>query len=1059
MEQNLNTSEVSDMSDMFMFCQSLKSIDINGFDVSKLVTAEAMFNNCKNLTTIYCDATWDLADENSMEMFFECPKLKGAVAWDKSKIHGSMANPVNGYFTPKSTLVLKDQQDNSELLARFNGKCVNVKYDRVLRATKKDDGTWESKAYSVCLPFNLDLTAEYESGRINVCKLWFVKHPTTKELKEGTGRYEFIFSNTDPNMVAGQGYIIIVNEGELSLNANTVTIENEEKEEDVWLWQGEGNVGVWKGTLRTHSNDECVQQPAYAMSSDGNFRYIDEGDSHTARMGAFRAGFFANEYKDRDIYYTIFKLYVQGEDDDNPLTVFPSDTFDGDNDNTTVMVTFINLEGNEQTERAKVVNGNLTTLDSGWWAVTEDVTNANRLVVNGDVNLILCDGTSFTNNKGTTVNNPNKLTVWGQSKGSGFWRITSPPISYAGIGGAVAPSGLITINGGSINVTGGPEAAGIGGGDGGTGAGTIVINGGTITAKTPNRGSTGIGGGGYGGATVTILGGTINVPRESGSIGIGYGAEFKGDRSKSTVLLSYDDDIQITSFNYNGPVTLQKNFSDGTTIYEAGAVSDNSILADKTLMPLYEVELADKANNDAILRKYNGKMCNVTLQGRTLYCDEGWNLLCLPFSLSEAQLTDKSCPLYGATILSPTTSVLSDDALSLYFSETTNGESPTPVVAGTPYLVKWMNMVKFIKNPKFKGVVLNNAPSVVETDYVNVVGSYSPINLQPGDSTLLTISRNGEVEIVEEPTILNASRWHLQLNPDLDDYVEAEIDDNGTITVLPKVYDIELKDSEDNSDVLANYNSRKVNVNYDRVLRATDNGDGTWTSRAYSVCLPYALDLMEEHLSGRIQVCKLWFIKDNKEFVFSHTYPVLEAGKAYLIVVNEGELALNAGGVILTDQASEGEEVLALDSTTVMGMWRGSLHKIESADAAAMLAYSLQTDGSFKRIRPDTPWAWWGAFRAMYCANEFTGNNVYKSLFRQWVQGDDDDNPFLEFPSDGFEGDTDIPDEDGIMHVVDSDGSHEYFDRHGRKLNSKPTTQGVYIERMQGKNGKKMMKK
>ena len=76
MEHNLNTSEVSDMSDMFMFCQSLKSIDINGFDVSKLVTAEAMFNNCKNLTTIYCDAIWDLADENSMEMFFECPKRR-----------------------------------------------------------------------------------------------------------------------------------------------------------------------------------------------------------------------------------------------------------------------------------------------------------------------------------------------------------------------------------------------------------------------------------------------------------------------------------------------------------------------------------------------------------------------------------------------------------------------------------------------------------------------------------------------------------------------------------------------------------------------------------------------------------------------------------------------------------------------------------------------------------------------------------------------------------------------------------------------------------------------
>lgn len=74
------------------------------------------------------------------------------------------------------------------------------------------------------------------------------------------------------------------------------------------------------------------------------------------------------------------------------------------------------------------------------------------------------------------------------------------------------------------------------------------------------------------------------------------------------------------------------------------------------------------------------------------------------------------------------------------------------------------------------------------------------------------------------------------------------------------------------------------------------------------------------------------------------------------------------------------------------------------------------------------------------------------------MQGDDDENPFLEFPSDGFESDTDIPDEDYIMNVVDSDGSHEYFDLQGRKLNGKPSTQGVYIERIQGKNGKKRMK-
>lgn len=260
----------------------------------------------------------------------------------------------------------------------------------------------------------------------------------------------------------------------------------------------------------------------------------------------------------------------------------------------------------------------------------------------------------------------------------------------------------------------------------------------------------------------------------------------------------------------------------------------------------------------------------------------------------------------------------------------------------------------------------------------------------------------------------------------------------------------------DGWDFCPPYDFHADKVTYDRVLRAIDNGDGTWTSKASTICLPYDLDLTEQRDAGKIRVCELYFIKDNKEFIFSNTDPHLKAGHPYLIVVEEGELSLNAEDVIAVSEADEGREVYDWDDgdeSAVLGTWKGTLRKIESADAAALFAYSLQTDGYFKRIRPDTPWAWWGAFRAMFSANEFTGNNVYKAVFKQWIAGDEED-PIVNFPSGGFEGDTDIPDDEtGIMHVINNDGTHQYFDLQGRNLGeSKPTQTGVYIY-----NGKKIV--
>ena len=93
-------------------------------------------------------------------------------------------------------------------------------------------------------------------------------------------------------------------------------------------------------------------------------------------------------------------------------------------------------------------------LENGWYAVVDNVKNNNRINCKGNVNLILCDGTTLDAPKGITVNEGNNLTIWGQENNAGKLTVNSPEKGAACIGGHYASSGQITINGGDINVQG-----------------------------------------------------------------------------------------------------------------------------------------------------------------------------------------------------------------------------------------------------------------------------------------------------------------------------------------------------------------------------------------------------------------------------------------------------------------------------------------------------------------------------------------------------------------------------------------------------------------------------
>ena len=182
-------------------------------------------------------------------------------------------------------------------------------------------------------------------------------------------------------------------------------------------------------------------------------------------------------------------------------------------------------------------------------------------------------------------------------------------------------------------------------------------------------------------------------------------------------------------------IAAGKTFIDGDgNTYESGT-ADASAIAGKTLRPYSSntdvssslLVLADNASNTAIIDKFDGETYNVTLAGRTLYKDGAWNTLCLPFSMTETQVSAQFAP---TALMTLSTTGFSDGTLTLDF------ENSTAIEAGKPYIIKWDSGDNIV-NPKFTGVTVSNTTANVSTDCVDFVGTYSPTDIYTADKTNL----------------------------------------------------------------------------------------------------------------------------------------------------------------------------------------------------------------------------------------------------------------------------------------------------------------------------------
>ena len=171
---NFNTEKVTNMTDMFLGCSALTSLDLSNFNTERVESMSSMFSGCSTLQTIFASDKFVTNQVlGGYDMFIGCDNLKGFIDYinntDEDKDGNEYANYKTGYFTK---LVGKNGEEKigatgetltTENLVLADGKDF-VAYDQF--AAKKASYSREipkgSKWGTLCLPFAIDQSQETE---------------------------------------------------------------------------------------------------------------------------------------------------------------------------------------------------------------------------------------------------------------------------------------------------------------------------------------------------------------------------------------------------------------------------------------------------------------------------------------------------------------------------------------------------------------------------------------------------------------------------------------------------------------------------------------------------------------------------------------------------------------------------------------------------------------------------------------------------------------------------------------------------------------------------------
>ncbi len=178
----------------------------------------------------------------------------------------------------------------------------------------------------------------------------------------------------------------------------------------------------------------------------------------------------------------------------------------------------------------------------------------------------------------------------------------------------------------------------------------------------------------------------------------------------------------------NGSTVGECGNTDKTYARIDGGTSHHGYFREKNSI----IRLGNNIDNSSIVTAFDGLMnAKVELSGRTLNKGK-WNTLCLPFSLSSAQITN----VFGAGTLVKTLSGYSVSGSTVTISFT----DANSIEAGKPYIVM---PTTNITNPVFNDVTINNImQDVIISNAATFKGNYAPVPLSANDTKKLFLANN-----------------------------------------------------------------------------------------------------------------------------------------------------------------------------------------------------------------------------------------------------------------------------------------------------------------------------
>lgn len=227
-----------------------------------------------------------------------------------------------------------------------------------------------------------------------------------------------------------------------------------------------------------------------------------------------------------------------------------------------------------------------------------------------------------------------------------------------------------------------------------------------------------------------------------------------GNCNNGSISYSY---AECTIDNESSTGTITANVAGNSSITYCNEPPELTCFTNKT------VRIGNAINNDAAIDINQAMTATVELSGRTLYKDNSWNTLCLPFSINAATLA--GTPLNGATIMAFSAASHVGDVLILCFT------AASAIEAGKPYLVKWASGDNIV-SPQFTGVTISNVNASDRTvrqtgnggRWVDFIGTFSPTELLY-DGTMLYLGSSNSLYAPSAPDyMMNTCRAYFHLS-------------------------------------------------------------------------------------------------------------------------------------------------------------------------------------------------------------------------------------------------------------------------------------------------------